>query len=79
MPALPSRGRTYSTVDPFGDMQSENRDAMHWEWLVESGSGVKFTRYEGAGHVEAWEKAYDDPKVWKWLFEQHRPAEKETE
>lgn len=40
--------------------------------LKESGSKARFTVYEGAGHVEAWEKAYSDPDVWKWLFSQTR-------
>jgi predicted peptidase len=29
---------------------------------------VTFTAYEGVGHVGAWERAYDDPAVWGWLF-----------
>jgi len=31
---------------------------------------VRFTAYEGAGHVAAWDRAYDSPDTWKWLFEQ---------
>lgn len=31
---------------------------------------LKFTAYAGAGHVAAWEKAYDNPDTWKWLFSQ---------
>ena len=31
---------------------------------------VRFTVYPRAGHVEAWQRAYRDPKVWKWLFAQ---------
>ena len=39
--------------------------------LKDAGSSkVKFTAYDGAGHVEAWERAYEDPKVWQWLFSQ---------
>ena len=39
--------------------------------LRESGNRkVKFTVYQGAGHVAAWEKAYDSPDTWKWLFSQ---------
>ncbi len=30
----------------------------------------KFTIYQGAGHVAAWEKAYNNPHTWKWLFAQ---------
>ena len=45
--------------------------------LKQAGSSdVRFTAYEGAGHVQAWEKAYEDPQVWKWLFAKRsgRPA-----
>ena len=35
---------------------------------------VRFTAYEGAGHVAAWEKAYEDPQLWKWLFSQRATA-----
>ncbi|NQU21504.1 MAG: prolyl oligopeptidase family serine peptidase [Candidatus Nealsonbacteria bacterium] len=39
--------------------------------LQDAGSKqVKFTAYDGAGHVQAWEKAYENPEVWKWLFSQ---------
>ena len=42
--------------------------------LEDAGSKhVKFTAYAGAGHVETWEKAYEDPAVWEWLFSQRRP------
>ena len=40
--------------------------------LTEAGSQVKFTVYPQAGHQEAWQKAYHDPTVWKWLFAQQR-------
>ena len=41
--------------------------------LKDAGStNIRFTSYQGAGHVEAWEQAYGDPKVWTWLFQQHR-------
>ena len=37
--------------------------------LKQAGSrDVRFTAYEGAGHVQAWEKAYENPEVWKWMF-----------
>lgn len=43
------------------------------ELLREAGSQtIRYTVYEGAGHVAAWEKAYEDPRVWKWLFAQRR-------
>jgi len=41
------------------------------ESLREAGNRkVKFTVYQGAGHVATWEKAYDSPETWKWLFSQ---------
>ena len=37
--------------------------------LKEAGNTkVRFTSYQGAGHVAAWQKAYGNPEVWKWLF-----------
>ena len=45
--------------------------------LREAGSTqVRFTSYPGAGHVEAWQKAYNNPKLWDWLFAKHRPTRK---
>ena len=39
--------------------------------LREAGNrNCKFTVYQGAGHVAAWEKAYSNPDTWKWLFAQ---------
>jgi predicted peptidase len=32
---------------------------------------VKFTVYPDAGH-DSWTQTYDNPEVWKWLFEQTR-------
>ena len=31
---------------------------------------VRFTRFQNVGHVGAWQRAYRDPQVWKWLFDQ---------
>lgn len=38
--------------------------------LKSEGSSVKFTTYEGADHVAAWVKAYQEPDFYSWLFEQ---------
>lgn len=39
--------------------------------LKDAGStSVRYTIYDDTGHVGAWEKAYEDPLVWGWLFEQ---------
>lgn len=44
------------------------------EMLGDAGSKkARLTAYRGAGHVEAWEKAYGEPAVWDWLFAQRRP------
>ena len=41
------------------------------QMLKEAGhQKVRLTTYEDADHVEAWERAYQDPKTWKWLFAQ---------
>jgi len=45
--------------------------------LREAGSTqVRFTSYPGTGHVAAWQKAYNNPKVWAWLFTKKNPKEK---
>lgn len=31
-------------------------------------AGARLTVYDGVGHVGAWERAYEDPSVWSWLF-----------
>ncbi|HIG31027.1 MAG TPA: phospholipase [Verrucomicrobiales bacterium] len=31
---------------------------------------VRFTTYEGVGHFGAWERAYADSELWRWLFSQ---------
>ena len=37
--------------------------------LKEGGNqGARLTVYDGVGHVGAWERAYEDPAVWRWLF-----------
>jgi predicted peptidase len=36
---------------------------------------VKYTLYPDAGH-DSWTEAYNDPKLWEWLLEQKRPADK---
>ena len=39
--------------------------------LEDAGSKkIRLVAYERAGHVEAWQKAYNDPKTWQWLFAQ---------
>lgn len=46
---------------------------MMVELLKQGGNtSARLTTFPGVGHVGAWERAYDDPKVWKWLFSQSR-------
>ena len=41
-------------------------------WFKRAGApNVKFTVYPEAGH-DSWTQTYDNPEVWKWLFEQTR-------
>ncbi len=43
---------------------------MH-EALIKAGGASKFTLYPDAAH-DSWSVTYDDPQMWKWLFEQRR-------
>jgi len=36
-----------------------------------AGGNIQYTEYKGAGH-NVWDRAYDDPELWKWLFAQRR-------
>src|SRR5665213_2559981 len=40
--------------------------------LRNAGAGVLYTEFPGAGHVQAAQKAYADPKLIEWLLKQHR-------
>jgi predicted peptidase len=40
--------------------------------LRAAGSTVQYTEYEGVGH-NSWDRAYAEPELWRWLFEQRRP------
>jgi predicted peptidase len=40
--------------------------------LNELGAPVRLTVYPKAGHIEAWQNAYDNPRLWEWLFAQRR-------
>jgi predicted peptidase len=43
------------------------------EALKGCGSDVRFTLYPDANHRESFERAYADPELYAWLFEQHLP------
>ena len=39
--------------------------------LQKAGSkSVTFTVFDGAGHAETWDRAYQNPELWEWLFSQ---------
>lgn len=39
--------------------------------LKSAGGDVRYTEYPDLGH-QSWDRAYADPALWAWLFEQHR-------
>jgi len=41
--------------------------------LKQCGVEVRFTLYPDAKHRESFERAYDDPELYAWMFEQHLP------
>jgi predicted peptidase len=41
--------------------------------LKKCGVEVRFTLYPDADHRDSYKRAYDDPKLYTWLFEQHLP------
>jgi predicted peptidase len=41
--------------------------------LKKCGVDVRFTLYPDAKHRESFERAYDDPELYAWMFEQHLP------
>jgi predicted peptidase len=47
------------------------------EAIRAAGGEVKYTEYPDGNHG-VWDRAYDDPELWKWLFAQRR-TEKTTE
>lgn len=42
-----------------------------YDVLTKLKAPVKLTMYPNAAH-DSWTAAYNDPELWKWLFEQHR-------
>jgi predicted peptidase len=41
--------------------------------LKQCGVEVRFTLYPDANHRESFKRAYDDPELYAWLFDQHLP------
>jgi predicted peptidase len=39
--------------------------------VQKAGGIAKYTEYPGVGHG-SWERAYADPELWAWLFEQRK-------
>src|SRR5262249_10295501 len=52
-------------IIPFEKSQEMTRMVMA------AGGHPRFTIYEDLGH-DCWTRAYEDPELWKWLFEQKR-------
>ena len=42
-------------------------DALH-----RIGADVRYTEYADADHDASWQRAFDDPALWRWLFAQRR-------
>ena len=42
------------------------------EAMKQIGAEVHYTEYPGVGHP-CWDKAYDDPKLFPWLFSKSLP------
>ena len=41
--------------------------------MKEIGAEVHYTEFPGVGH-NSWDKAYDEPKLFPWLFSKVRPT-----
>ena len=41
--------------------------------LKKCGVDVRYTLYPDANHRASFERAYDDPELYAWMFEQHLP------
>lgn len=41
--------------------------------LKAAGGDVRYTEYPLVGH-NSWEAAYNEPELWRWLFQQRRQA-----
>ena len=59
----------------FHGREDRSVPLVETEMLVEilrtvGNRNVQFTAYDGVGHVAAWQRAYGDAAVWKWLFSQ---------
>ncbi len=64
IPAWIFHGAKDPVVDPAFSKQMN-------DVLNKLGASVKFTLYPDMKH-DSWTATYDNPDVWKWLFEQHR-------
>jgi len=41
--------------------------------LRSMGANVLYTEYDGVAHFESWHRAYDEPELPRWLFQQTLP------
>jgi predicted peptidase len=62
--------RIYHGADDTVIRPDESR-RMYAALMAEQAKDVAYVEYPGVGH-NAWEKAYADDAMWKWLFAQHR-------
>lgn len=60
----------HSADDPVVPVEESRRIV---EALRALGADPRYTEYADAGHG-AWERAYADPELWRWLFAQRRGA-----
>lgn len=58
----------HGDADPVIPVTESRRMA---EELAREGTDVKYVEYAGLGH-NAWDRAYGDPEMWRWLFHQDR-------
>ena len=60
---------------PDSDGESDGPESLdfskEFDVLTKLGAPVKLTLYPDAQH-DSWTATYDNPEVWKWLFEQHK-------
>ncbi len=55
------------------DIVLPKKSQLMVEALKKCGVDVRFTLYPDANHRESFERAYDDPELYAWMFDQHLP------
>jgi predicted peptidase len=62
----------HGDADPVIPVEESRRMA---EQLRRDGADVRYSEYPGVGH-NAWDRAYGDAEVWRWLFMQRRKGDR---